>query len=868
MLRKLFKFFFYLSVIIAILGSMTAYVGYRYYTRDLPDFRDNISRYKPKLINQFYTSEGYLLAEFYSENRSLVPFSDIPEHVVNAFIAVEDRRFYEHKGIDYQGITAAIIANIKERRIRRGGSTITQQITKNIVLSPERSFSRKIKEAILAYRIERNLSKQEILYLYLNHIYLGDGAYGVQAASKNYFGIPVKDISIAQASVLAGLTKRPEHYNPRKNLQRALDRQKTVLRILYNLGYLTEQQLTEAKNEEIVLAKKRNINDNISPYFVEYVRRYLEFKYGTAEYLNGGFKVFTSMDTDLSLKGQWAVRKGIIDIEKRRGRNEIVKHISKSSINSYIKAQNEIEIKKNQIYEAAVVNVSSLKESNFSVASLKIGDNDGILKYVVTKQVGKKVKELPFEYSNSYSPISGYDEIDILYNQLRVGDIINVKIIDKKEDVSIAKLYYKPQTQAALLSMDTNGFIRSMIGGYDFNQNQFNRATQALRQPGSAFKPILYASALDKGYTVSTMVYDIPVVMKDWAPENYDESYLGPIILKQALTKSRNLASIRLILDVTPAYVVEYAKNFHFKSKLNPYPSLALGSSGATLFEMVKAFNVFATNGRYIEPKFIYRIYDRNGKIIEDYTEGVYFSKEAAYKADRDIKREKIIKNIALSLGRDSNINTSKNYLKENNLTSKFYKEEIASYNAPMEFLDLLQNSKELPFINSNLGTQTIPEESAYIMTYMLEAVIKEGTGKRAKPLLDKAPIGGKTGTTNDFTDAWFVGFSPKIVTGVWVGIDNNESLGNKEAGSRAALPIWIDFMNAALDKYPGGEFEQPSGVKFIPTPYGDLPFDISTCSDLDCEAYITQGIGYKDNSLNEQFNSDTLNEVDFLMRN
>jgi penicillin-binding protein 1A len=866
MLRKLFKFFFYLSVIIGILGSLAIYVGYRYYTLDLPDFRDNISAYKPKLINQFYTSEGYLLAEFYSENRRLAPFSDIPAHVVDAFVAVEDRRFYEHKGLDYQGIIAALIANIKEREITRGGSTITQQVTKNIVLSPERSLSRKIKEAILAFRIERNLSKQEILYLYLNHIYLGDGAYGVEAASKNYFGVPVKDISIAQAAILAGLPKRPGRYNPRKYLQRAMDRQKTVLKIMRDIDYISEEQLQQALAEEIVIARKKNINNNITPYFVEYVRRYLEFKYGTAEYLNGGFKVFTSMDTDLSLKGQWAVRKGVIDIEKRRGRKEIVKHIGQSRIDSYIKAQNEIKIEVNQIYEAAVVNISSIRESNFSVAHLKIGNNDGILKYVVTKEVGKKVKQLPFKYSNRYSPINGYDQIDILYKRLKVGDIINVKIIDKEEQKFIAKLYHKPQTQAALVSMDTNGFIRSMIGGYDFSQNQFNRATQALRQPGSAFKPILYTSALDKGYTASTMVYDIPVVMKEWTPENYDESYLGPIILKDALAKSRNLASIRLILDITPSYVVDYSKYFHFKSKLNPYPSLALGGSEATLLEMVKAFNVFATNGRYIEPKFIYRIYDRNGKIIEDYTEGVYFSKEEATKADRDIKREKIIKNIARNLGRDSNINTQRSYLKENNL-SKFYKDEIASYNAPLEFLDLLKTSNNLPFINSNLGTQTISEESAYIMTYMLEAVVKEGTAKRAKPLLDKAPVAGKTGTTNDFTDAWFIGFSPKIVTGVWVGKDNHKSLGKKEAGSKAALPIWIEFMNAALDKYPGGEFEQPSGVKFVSTPHGDLPFDISTCADLACEAYITQGIGYKDNSIKEQFNTDTLNEADFLMR-
>ncbi|NIP38878.1 MAG: hypothetical protein GWO07_06165, partial [Candidatus Dadabacteria bacterium] len=428
MFRKLFKFFFYLSVITIIIGAAAAYIGYRYYTRDLPDFRDNISSYKPKLINQFYTSEGYLLAEFYSENRRLVPFTDIPKHVVDAFVAVEDRRYYEHEGLDYQGIFAALVENIRERKIKRGGSTITQQVTKNIVLSPEKSFSRKIKEAILAYRIEKNLSKQEILYLYLNHIYLGDGAYGVEAASKNYFGIPARDISIAQAAVLAGLPKRPERYNPRKNLQRALERQKTVLRILKTTGYITDDQFEQASNEEIVLVPKKNINNNLSPFFVEYVRRYLEYTYGTASYLEGGYKVFTSMDTDLSLKAQWAVRRGVLNLEKRRGRKEIVRTIYKNSIDSYINAHQEASIEKNKIYEAVVVNVNKLKDSSFSIASVNIGKNTGIIKYVVPKQIDKKIKELPFKYSNQYSPISGYDQIDILSKALKTGDVINIKV--------------------------------------------------------------------------------------------------------------------------------------------------------------------------------------------------------------------------------------------------------------------------------------------------------------------------------------------------------------------------------------------------------------------------------------------------------
>lgn len=871
MLIKLFKYLFYLSVVTIILASISVYCAYRYYSYDLPDFRDNISSYKPKLINEIYTSEGYLLAEFFSEYRRIISFSEIPIHVVNSFVAVEDRRFYEHRGVDVRSIFAAAVANIREREIIRGGSTITQQVTKNIVLSPERSFSRKIKEAILAYRIEKNLSKEEILYLYLNHIYLGDGSYGVESASRRYFGKSVKDINIAEAALLAGLPKRPERYNPRKNLQRAIDRQQTVLSILYSINYISKDEFESALKQEITIVDKESINNFIAPYFVEYIRQYIENKFGTTEFLKGGYKVFTSIDTELSLKAQWAIRKGVIDLEKRRGRDEIVKTINKGRFRSFISSNNVKEIHKNKIYQALVVNVKPSNNSNLNIASLKIGDHDAQLKYIISEQIGKKIAELEFEYSDKFLPVSGFKGISLLYKQLEAGNVINVRVIDRDEDqgIYITELYYKPETQAAILVMDTNGFIRVMVGGYDYTQSQFNRSTQALRQPGSSFKPILYSSAINKGYTASSIIYDIPVSIKDWTPDNYDESFLGPILLKDALSKSRNLASVQLILNVTPRYVVDYSRRFRFSSKLNPFPSLALGGSETTLIEMVKAFNIFATGGRYVEPKFIYRIYDRDGKILEDYTKGIYFSKKNALQANRGMKRDRILKNLAKDLGRQSSLNTSESFLREKNLTQKFYKEDnISNYNTPDNFRELLSDSFNIPFVNSNNGEQVISPENAYIMTYMLQKAVTEGTGKRAKSLNDKAPIAGKTGTTNDFTDALFIGYSPKIVAGVWVGRDNHKTLGNKEAGSKAALPIWIDFMDEALNEYSGGEFNVPDGIKIISTPYGDLPYDISVCADSRCEYYLEQAISYKKNSnISNVFLNEGENEADYLLR-
>ncbi len=424
--------------------------------------------------------------------------------------------------------------------------------------------------------------------------------------------------------------------------------------------------------------------------------------------------------------------------------------------------------------------------------------------------------------------------------------------------------------------MESNGRIRALIGGYDFDQSQFNRVTQAFRQPGSSFKPIIYSAAIDKGYSETSILYDMPVVVKDWAPQNYDGNYEGPMVLRRALAKSRNLASVRLILDIDPGYVAKYANNFGFTSRLEPYPSLALGGSDVTVLEMARAFNVFATGGNLVEPQFIMRIYDRNGKIIEDNTGGKFLSKEEALKAEREDARIQILKELAEKKGRDPS--EAPEYIKEEALTEKndiSANADKYAFLTPEEFLGILRE-QSADFMSSGNSKQTLSPETAFIMTDLLQAVVKEGTGMKALRLTSLAPVAGKTGTSNDYTDAWFVGFSPKVTTAVWVGRDDHKPLGRKEAGSTAALPIWIDYMEDALAKYPGGVFKQPAGIKMVSTPYGYIPYSLDSLRDnvidsirdsvvMDGQQIQNSGMYYPRESGGS--NNDTETEIDFLLK-
>ena len=786
-------------------GILAVYV---YFSRDLPDLRD-LTRYQPVILNEFYSSGGELIAQSGLERRALVNLEDMPPHVINAFIAVEDRRFYQHSGVDAKSVVRALLQNLVTGRIVSGGSTITQQITKNLILGPEKAYSRKIKEAILSYRIERNLSKDEILYLYLNHIYLADGVYGVEMASRNYFGKSAKDINIAEACLLAGIPRRPELYSPRINPSNALKRQKTVISIMRSQDFITDAEKREALAYKIeIIPKREPRGEYIAPYFIEYVREYLERKVGRKAYEKGGYKVYTTLDMDLNLVAYRAVRRGIRNTEKRQGRTRftIARLRTTEKIEEFKQQQRHLVFQDGKTYRA-VITVTGDMDGKTSFATAEVGGEKRKFTYIVDPE-----RYLP-------PPDGTY----LLPGKLLPGDVIRVRASVSGEEVTDMVPLFWPQTQGALLAMDARGNVISMVGGYDFGLSEFNRAVQAKRQPGSAFKPFLYSAALDKGYTQTSKLLDVPIIVDDWVPENYDEEYMGSIFFRESLVNSRNLSSIRLIMDVDPRYVASYSRPFGFRSRINPYPSLALGSSEATLLEVTAAYSVFANSGVYRKPNFILRIYDRNGSLIEDNTGEVYLRYERR-----------------LRQGEESG--------------EWHYQERLSpqSREGRSQFLGLLAEDqrdfvtaeefgffiRKVPihyFGNTEEFKRVISPETAYIVTDMMKAVVSEGTGLLANPLNSKARIAGKTGTTNDYTDAWFIGYSPMVVAGVWVGKDDNTSLGDKESGSTAAVPVWKEFMSRALDKYDERrEFEVPSGIKIRKTPLGEISFKVKPTMSRD----------------------------------
>jgi len=829
LLLKIVMGLFAVCFLILFFGS---YITYKYYSIGLPNLKD-ITQYRPTLVNEIYSSDGQLVGRFGLEKRKLVDLEYIPEHVVKAFIAVEDKRFFEHSGLDVKGILRAFIQNIREGSVVAGGSTITQQVTKNLILTPERTLSRKIKEAILAHRIEKNLSKNEILYLYLNHIYLADGTYGVEAASNNYYGKSAKEINIAEAALLAGIPKRPERFSPRKHFDRARSRQKLILKIMYDEGFIDTRQYREAIEYNINILPKTDVNYQVAPYFVEYVRQHLEKKVGKEEYKLGGYKVITTLDIDLCLAAQWALKRGIYDYESRWNNNFIKKNLnSENSIKQYLGKQIGKEYKNGTVTNAVVTKTVDL-EGPVKLASVSFADYKGEIKYIVfNKDNNPSPESIEFKHSTKYLPINSYKGIYVIPQKLSVGDVIDVRIQNIFED-NTARLEPKFQNnaQAGIVSIDSNGNVIAMAGGFEFADSQFNRSMQALRQPGSAFKPLVYSAAIDKGYTQTSVLFDMPVVIKDWEPKNYDGTYRGALVLREALSGSRNLATIRLMLDIGPRYAADYSRNFKFKSTLNPYPSLALGGSDVTLLEMVQAYSVFANGGQWVEPRFILRIYDRNNQIVEDNTGEYFVDKEKVLKKERIDKRNKLLKQLSKKKGRALPDSVAEyETIKEKEFIILDYEniEDDSSFLTAREFIELLKKS-DMIFGPAKNPERIIEEDTSFIVTDLLKSVITEGTGRRASFLNSKSPVAGKTGTTNDFTDAWFVGYSPDLTTGVWVGKDNHSSLGKKEAGSRAALPIWIDFMNVALDTHKGGSFDLPDGIKLVETPYGNIPYRVTS---------------------------------------
>ncbi len=740
-------------LLICLMAGIAGVGGmYVYFAANLPKIM-SLSDYRPPVISTVYSKENKKIAEFYKQRRIVIELSEMPQNLIDAFIAAEDARFYEHDGIDYHSIFRAFFKNLEAGRIVQGGSTITQQVTKSFFLTPERSYSRKIKEAILAYRIDKRFSKDQILYLYLNQIYLGHGAYGVEAAAQNYFGKSARDLNTAECAMLAGLPQAPSRYSPYQNPEMARQRQIYVINRMRQEGMITRHEADGASEKDLEISPRKNwFMDNV-PYFTEHVRQYLIENYGEEKVLTAGLEVYTTVDVEMQQKGRKAVEKGLYALDKRQGYRGPIKRLAPEKIESFSqKLQGEIAgspLLPGKRVKAVVIEVDNAADK----VMVRIGNERGEI------ELGDMRWARP----------SGTDRQNARINEpgdvLSVGDVVLVRIkkpdIDENETVRPAALAQTPEVQAALLCIETgSGDVKTMLGGRDFSESQFNRATQARRQPGSAFKPVIYAAALDKGYTPATVVFDSPIVFKDikqdftWKPKNYDETFHGPTLFRTGLIKSRNIITVKILRDIGIDYTIEYARKLGITSKLDRDLSLALGSSGMSLFEILRAYTVFANQGMLIEPKFISRIEDRDGNVI--------------FEEEPDKK-------------------------------------------------------------------QVIDESTAYIITHLLKEVVQSGTGWRIKALERSAA--GKTGTTNNLYDAWFIGYTPRYVTGVWVGFDEEKSLGKNETGSRAASPIWLDFMKEVLAGKSEKIFPVPEDVVFtkIDLETGLLPIAESEHTAYEC---------------------------------
>jgi penicillin-binding protein 1A len=698
--RKFILWTFLLGFFLILCGALAGVATFYYLSQDLPKIT-SLTDYTPSIITTVYSDDGQKIAEFFKERRIVIPLAEMPQMLLNAFIAAEDARFYKHKGIDVYSIVRAFFKNIEAGTIVQGGSTITQQVTKSFFLTPERSYTRKLKEAILAYRIDKTFNKNEILYLYLNQIYLGHGAYGVGAAAGNYFGKSVKDLNLAECAMLAGLPQAPSKYSPFKHPERARQRQVYVLNRMVAGDYIANDQITTALNTKLDIKPRRNVYIEEIPHYTEHIRRYIEKKYGEDALYTQGFKVYTAVNVEMQKVAREETQKGLYELDKRQGYRGPERHLKPEEIEGFSQ-ELQTELEANPLAEGQTV----------KGVVVKVDDRQKTVTVRMGKAVGR-IELADMQWARKPDPEVAYYETKVKKpsQALQVGDVILVKIKEKvkEKDLWSLALEQEPITEAALLCIEAEtGFVKAMVGGMDFRDSQFNRAFQSRRQPGSAFKPVIYAAALDKQFddsgkffTPATVIIDSPIVFEDeerdfkWKPKNYKEKFFGPTLLRDALAKSRNVVTIKILREIGIDYAIEYATKLGINSELSKDLSIALGSSGVSLLELTNAYSVFANRGFMVAPIFITKIEDRNGNVIEEYV------------PER---------------------------------------------------------------------TKVIEKTTAYLMTHLLEGVVKNGTGWRVKAL--GRPVAGKTGTTNNLFDAWFMGYTPEFITGVWVGFDEEAPLG------------------------------------------------------------------------------------------
>lgn len=737
------------ALVFGLLGLMAVFA---YFSEGLPSFT-KLAEYEPPMVTRLYAANGKLLAEYATEKRIFTPFEAIPERVRNAFIAAEDKNFYEHQGVDIYGILRAMrenVQNLGSGRSMVGGSTITQQVVKNFLLTNEKSFERKIKEAILAYRISKVYSKDKILELYLNEIYLGNGSYGVAAAALNYFNKPLEELSIEEAALLAGLPKAPSAFDPRHNPQRALERRNYVLGRMYDDGYITEFEAQRAAAQPIVMQQRDKDEIAHADFFAEEVRRELADMYGSQVLYEGGMTVKTTVDERLQAIADRALRAALIDYDRRYGYRGALKKLGSAANwqDALAAASQEMQV---PLYDGQQLAVVLSNEGNKAEIGLADGSKGGIA-----------LSELLWARADLQGTRRG-SLVRKVSDVLQVGDVIIAQPLGKAGEYG---LHQVPEVGGALLAMEPHsGKVLAMAGGYSPLKSEFNRATQAMRQPGSAFKPFVYLSALENGFTPSTVVVDGPIEISQgpgkpmWKPKNYSGNFLGPTTLRVGLEKSRNTMTVRLAQMLGIGRIINVAKRLGiYEGALAENYSMVLGAKETTLLNMVTAYSMLANGGRQVEAALIERIDNRRGKIV--------------YRRD---KRPCVQCQID---------------------------ERRLSQTVTPPTLD-------------DTRAMVIDPRIAYQLTSILQGVTVRGTAAAAYKALQR-PIAGKTGTTNDSRDAWFIGYSPDLVVGVYVGFDQPRSLGDKETGGRVALPAFIDFMKEALKDEPLRPFPVPKGVRVM----------------------------------------------------
>ena len=719
-----------LSLFLSIISLSGVIAVLWYYSNDLPDYKF-LKNYKPPISSKLYSNDGHLLSEFSSEKRIFVPYNSIPSLVVNSFLSAEDKNFFKHPGVDAKGVLRAVInniSNIMSSKRLEGASTITQQVAKNFLLSNEVSIDRKLKEAILAFRIERALTKERILELYLNQIYLGEGSYGIASASLQYFDKPISELNYSEAALLAALPKAPSRYNPFKNIELAKFRRNLVLKNLYDNGYINNNNFKDFSEREIILKKRKSVYLENSNYYIEDIRKLIVDKYGFEKVYKQGFTINTPLNLRLQEQATQSLRKGLIEFDKKKGwRGPLLN--TKNNLNWIEKT------KKFKLEESIGWKLSIVKKVNRFSIEIETSDK----------------KEGLIEFSSIDWTKKNFEDI------FKVGDIIySEKIKDNKFN-----LRQLPRVNGAVVVMDPyTGRVLALSGGFSFKNSEFNRATQALRQPGSAFKPFVYALALENGYTPASLILDAPIVfdqgedLKLWKPENYGKKFYGPSTLRTGVEKSRNLMTVRIAQNIGISKIAKFASDLNIYENPDELLSLSLGSNETTLMKLTSAYCSFLNGGKLIDPKFIDRIQDSEGNTI--------FNSE---------------------------------------------NRECDGCNQISYF------GKKIPKIKNNFK-QIISKETAYQMISILEGTVRRGTAKGLKEL--NLDLGGKTGTTNKNTDTWFIGFSSNYVIGVYVGYDEPASLGKYETGARTAMPIFKDFVKNAIKKNEARPFKTPQGIKML----------------------------------------------------